>query len=140
MTSTSRPKATVRFLKFNRDNPAVFLGLVDITREVKRLRGGQLSIKLCYEGLRFRSYMETTGDPYRLSNSFTAFYARLIMHRCEDLRGVFVLRPSVADDTATLVDARQITLWAEAQRDNGWLQEAAHDLDAAATGGRIGAG
>ncbi len=126
---STRPKTTVKFLKFNRDNPHVYRELTRLTHTAKGHRGGQISIKLVYEGLRWETYTQTNGDPYRFSNSFTAYYARLIMHLNPDLRGVFTLRPSVADEDACLVDADQIALWHEAQRNDGWLEEAARAVE-----------
>jgi hypothetical protein len=125
---SARPKATVRFLRFHRENPHVYHALVELTRDARRQLGGQLTIKFVYEGLRYTMYKETSGDPYKLSNSFTAFYARLIMHSVPDLRGVFMLRPSVADNDGRLTHADQVALWEEAQQDNGWLEEAARAI------------
>jgi hypothetical protein len=125
----SRPTPTVKFLRFHRENPHVYRDLVVLTRDTRSQLGAQLSIKFVYEGLRWKTYTETTGDPYKLSNSFTSFYARLLMHCNPDLRGVFTLRPSVADEEALLIDADQLDFWPEARRDDGWLEDAARVED-----------
>ena len=92
-------------------------------------------MQLVLERARWEMYVPTIGnatDPYKLNNDYAAFYARLIMHTCPDLRGVFVTRSSVADSGLEAVDSDQATLWPEAQRDDGWLEEAARVVEEAA--------
>jgi hypothetical protein len=122
---TDRPQMTTRFLRFNRDNPTVYGKLVRFTRQASAKRR-PLSIALVYERLRWEEYVTTTGNPYRLSNSYRAYYARLIMHAEQGLDGVFQLRPSAADQAGHLVHPDHLLLFQdEAARDDGWLDEAA---------------
>ena len=122
----SRPPATVKFLRFNQDNPHVYNLSARFTREAQAALGAPLGINFVMERVRWETSVVTTGgDPYRINNNFAPFYARLIMHTCPDLRNVFVTRTSVADADLDVTDSDQATLWEEAQRDDGWLEEAA---------------
>ena len=64
------------------------------------MRAGRqrLSIEVLYARLRWYSQIETTGDPYKPNNHFTAFYARLLMQAYPELAGLFELRRSYADN------------------------------------------
>ena len=54
---------------------------------------------MLYEVLRWEYYLNTTSDDeYKLSNSYRAFYARLIMQNEHDLEGIFNTKQSIADN------------------------------------------
>jgi hypothetical protein len=89
-----------RFERFDAANPHVYRALVSLSRGLRVKRPtSTIGIKMVYEVLRWRCYMETdTEEPYRLSNDFTAFYARKIMREEHDLNGIFQTKKSIADD------------------------------------------
>ena len=127
---TTRPRATVRFLKFNRENPHVYHLFVRFTREaVSRWGSGVVGIRGVIDRARWEPGLQTTGRPYKLHENFSPFYARLIMYLNSDLQGVFTLRQSVADDPGRQTHPDQGALWEEAQQDNGWLEEAARAVE-----------
>lgn len=88
-----------RFEEFHRDNPHVYRVLVRLAREWVNSTGSRkLGIKSLYEVARWRLAIETSDPEYRLNNSYTAFFARLIMRHEPDLDGLFDLRASEADN------------------------------------------
>jgi hypothetical protein len=81
------------FLEFHQANPLVYERLVQLAREWKRRRGNRkVGMKMLFEVLRWEVAMRTTGDDFRLNNNYTSYYARLIMEREPDLRGLFETR------------------------------------------------
>lgn len=89
-----------RFRKFHSENPAVYEELIRLARQFRRKRpSAVIGMKMLYEVLRWNFFLATTTDePYKLSNDFTPFYARLIMENEPDLKGIFNLRGSIADE------------------------------------------
>jgi hypothetical protein len=124
----SQPPADVRFLKFHRENPHVYPLFVRFTRQAKMFHRG-VGINAVLERARWETYLSTDGDPYKLNNNFAPYYARLIMRLNPDLNGVFTTRLSRADREAQLTYPGQSALWEEAERDDGWLEAAARDVE-----------
>lgn len=88
-----------RFEIFHRENPHVYRTLVRLAREWVNSTGSRkLGIKSLYEVARWRLAIETSDPEYRLNNSYTAYFSRLIMRQEPDLDGLFNLRYSAADD------------------------------------------
>lgn len=86
-----------RFADFHSHNPHVYDALVELAREARRInRTAKLGIGMLFEVLRWQTFLETKGetprDGYKLNNVFRSRYARLIMERNPDLRGVFDTR------------------------------------------------
>ena len=91
--------STDKFVEFHRENPHVYRVLVSLAREwVARSGNHKLGIKTLYERARWEIAMTTSDDDYKLNNTWTAFYARLIMQQEPDLAGLFDLRASEADE------------------------------------------
>ena len=87
------------FESFHRANPHVYATLVRLAREwVNRTGRRKIGIKSLYEVARWQLALETNNPDYRLNNSFTAYYARLIQARERDLDGIFDMRASSADN------------------------------------------
>lgn len=93
------------FATFHNENPHVYDVLVQLTREyVDRTGQDQCGLSLVYGRARWELAIRTTDPKFALNNNFMAFYARMIMTREPDLKGVFRLRRSAADtDCARLV-------------------------------------
>ncbi len=96
------PKCSLakKFEEFHANNPHVYQALVALARRFReRRRGAQTGIGMLYEVLRWEYYLNTNSeDEYKLSNSYRAFYARLIMQNETDLEGIFNTKPSIADN------------------------------------------
>lgn len=89
-----------RFLAFHEANPQVYAKLRDLALEALRspkLRRRRFGIAAVFERLRWWSEVESEGDPYRLNNSYRAFYARLLMDQEPALRGFFSTREKKTD-------------------------------------------
>jgi len=89
-----------RFKRFHAANPHVYDALVNLARRFRERRGeSKIGIGMLYEVLRWNYYMTTESeDDYKLSNDFRACYARLIMQKEADLKGIFQTKQSVADN------------------------------------------
>lgn len=88
-----------RFEEFHRENPHVYRVLVKLAREwVQQTGTRKLAIKTLYERARWEIAMNTSDAEFKLNNSYTAFFARLIMDQEPDLRRIFDLRSSEADE------------------------------------------
>jgi hypothetical protein len=90
---------TDRFERFHARNPRVYQTLVRLAREwVARFGGHKLGIANLYERARWEIALATSDPDYKLNNSYTPYYARLIMLQEPDLDGLFNLRESEADE------------------------------------------
>ena len=89
-----QPAATIaeRFDAFHRANPHVYAALVKLAREWKAAGHTRCGMKMLFEVLRYERGIRTSGEQYVMNNDFTAFFARLIMRECVDLRGFFEVR------------------------------------------------
>lgn len=85
------------FTEFHRANPQVF---EEIRRRVRRLleKGiTRIGIATVYESMRYDYMLATSGDSYRLNNSYRAYYARLLRKVDPELGRAVVCRESRAD-------------------------------------------
>jgi hypothetical protein len=88
-----------KFERFHADNPRVYETLLHLSREwLRRMGGRKCGIGALFERARWELAMETNTPDYKLNNNFRAFYARLLMLKNPELRGMFDLRVSEADE------------------------------------------
>lgn len=83
-----------RFEAFHARNPHVYQRLVAMTRALRDRGHTRVGMKMLFEVLR-HDYMLTTDDPdsdFKLNNSMTAFYSRLVMDLNPDLDGIYETR------------------------------------------------
>ena len=78
-----------KFRDFHAENPQVYRELVKRARQIKEKGFDRYSIKTLYEVIRWNAHLTPSGEPFKLNNSFTALYARLIMDQERDLSGMF---------------------------------------------------
>lgn len=69
-----------RFTAFHDANPHVADALESLAAQWLD-RHQKVGVKALAERLRWESGITTAGDPYRINNSFTAHYARLLLER-----------------------------------------------------------
>ena len=81
-----------KFKEFHRDNPDVYTELVKLAKQLKAKGRSKYGIKSLFEVVRWHRALATTGDEFKLNNNYTAYYARLIMHREPSLKGFFSVR------------------------------------------------
>jgi hypothetical protein len=96
-----QPAAVTKFEQFHRANPHIYRLMDRLAHDWIASTGRhKLGIAALYERARWELAIQT-GDPdFKLNNNHRAFYARLLMMNHPELRGLFDLRPSVADGWA----------------------------------------
>lgn len=80
-----------KFDRFNASNPHVADALELLAGQWLRMHD-RVGMKALVERLRWESGIQTTGSAYRLNNSWTAFYARLLLARHPEWSGRIVTR------------------------------------------------
>lgn len=86
------PTIAEAFLRFHRENPDVYTTLRRLAFEWKKRRGGSVGMKMLFEVCRWQMNLNTTGEPFKLNNNYTALYARLLEENEPELRGMFQMR------------------------------------------------
>lgn len=81
-----------RFEAFHAANPRVYATLVRLAREAHAVGHQRVGIAMLFEVARWQLSVVTTGDDFKLNNSWRSRYARLIMAQEQDLAGVFETR------------------------------------------------
>lgn len=83
-----------RFARFDELNPQVYRALEHMVAGLVERGRTKVSLKMCVEVLRWNFFMRTN-DPsaeYRLNNSYTSRYARLLVQRNLQWEGLFEMR------------------------------------------------
>lgn len=95
MTVHVRPdngsKIERNFERFHARHPEVYRELASLARQLKARGWDRFGIGLIYETARWRTMTGEINLP-ALNNNFRALYARELMRREPDLRGIFVTR------------------------------------------------
>ena len=80
-----------KFSSFHTTNPQVYEALEVMTKIFKAKGTKKCSINLLFELLRFKNCynMEKDSSGFSLSNSYRAFYSRMIMTNNPNLKGIF---------------------------------------------------
>lgn len=96
-TTLFSPKLEAAFNKWHAANPHVYDKIEEFALAALASGRGRFSISMIYERIRWWSRFETTGEPWKLNNSYRAFYSRMLMTEHPELVGVLEIRESVAD-------------------------------------------
>ena len=96
MNQVFRDTAT-DFAAFHACNPHVYDELVALARRLRARGIDRYGIAGLFEVLRYDYTLRTGGEPFKLNNSYRAYYARMIMANESELAGLFELRTSAAD-------------------------------------------
>lgn len=81
-----------RFEAFHRANPWVFDEVIRLLEEARDDGARRIGVKHVFEVLRWKHRRRTRGDDWRLNNSFTSRYARLVAAVRPDLAGLLEFR------------------------------------------------
>ena len=81
-----------RFERFHDANPWVLTKLEEMTGELVARGRRRVGIAMLFEVIRWEHLRSTTGDPFRLNNSFRSRYVRLMIHRHPEWADVFETR------------------------------------------------
>ena len=84
------PSIEERYEAFHAENPHVLVEMLRMARERLARGDRRIGVKGLWEDL--RSWLQTTGQPYKLNNSFTAIYARELVKLEPQLEGVIEFR------------------------------------------------
>ena len=86
------PELTIdqRFEAFHAENPHVLDEMLKLARKELAKGTRRIGAKALWEDL--RSWLKTTGQPYKLNNSYTALYARKLVEIEPALDGVIEFR------------------------------------------------
>ena len=89
-----------RFEAFHHANPAIYLELETMARELWERGRRRIGIRMLWETLRWNYNMRVVRDDSiaRLNNNYTPFYARLLVEVHPDWVGLFQLRGDNARD------------------------------------------
>jgi hypothetical protein len=101
-TALRRPLTDLeKFCFFHARNPHIFAELERMARELAARGRKRIGVKLLVERLRYDHYM-TSDDPnsqFKLNNSYTSFYARLLIDTHPELRELIETRERHHNDT-----------------------------------------
>ena len=78
--------------EYHKRNPHIYDLFVRFTFDVIRRGHKHYSAKAVFERIRWHTDVETNGDPFKLSNNNTAYYARLFHHDYPEHEGFFRMR------------------------------------------------
>lgn len=84
-----------RFERFNRSHPEVYERLLKLCHRWRLAGRGAWSIKGAFEVLRWENHiagLEDDVEVYKLNNSYSSRYARMIMREHPEFNGLFELR------------------------------------------------
>jgi len=84
-----------RFASFHAQNPHVYRAICILARELTGKGATRLGMKMLFEYLRVSS-LRTSGRDFKLNNSYTSRYARLVVDAEPDLAPLFELRQRLA--------------------------------------------
>lgn len=86
------PSIDERFATFHAENPDIYAALRELALAGRRRGLQRLGMKSLFEVVRWNRSLETSGEPWKLNNSYTSRYARLLMENEPTLAGIFELR------------------------------------------------
>lgn len=98
------------FERYHADNPGIYNKLVEFARQAVSRGATHIGIGMLFERVRWYSTVEAQGDPFKLNNSYRAFYARKMMAEHKDLAGLFELRTSIADSAGPKKIMRELAM------------------------------
>lgn len=82
-----------RFESFHELNPHVYDAIVVLARHKMQMGYARVSMRGLFELMReTRSFQTHGGDPYKLNNSYTPFYSRLLDEQAPELGALFERR------------------------------------------------
>jgi hypothetical protein len=81
-----------RYAEFNARNPHVFTQLETLARAAFNIGRRRIGIKHLFEVLRWNHYFNTRGEKWKLNNNYTSLYARDLLAKHPEWKGLFQTR------------------------------------------------
>jgi len=78
-----------KWWEYHKNNPQVYALFCSFTWQLIERGHKNYSAKAVFERIRWHTDVETKGEPFKLSNNHTAYYARLFMHDFPEYQGFF---------------------------------------------------
>jgi hypothetical protein len=88
------PNIVEKFWKYHEENPHVFEILMKFAMQIKRSGRNRYSIVSIFERVRWHYEIETTGDEFKINNSYRSCYSRLLIMKDPSFDGFFETRVS----------------------------------------------
>ena len=86
-----------KFEEYHRENPHVYQLFKRFTFEKINAGAQHLGSSAVFERIRWETSVTTTGDEFKINNTYQPFYARLFMKDYPEHEGFFRLRTAKAD-------------------------------------------
>jgi len=86
------PTIEDRFIAFHRANPEIYIRLRAMAGRLLSRGRKHYGIKSLLEVLRWEHDISTTDEEFKINNNHAPYYARMLMTRCDDLKGFFSVR------------------------------------------------
>lgn len=79
------------FKQFHAENPEIFTEFLALARKIKNTGRKKYSAEAILQVLRWHRDIQTTGEPYKISNNFRSMYARLLVYNYPEFQGFFTM-------------------------------------------------
>lgn len=90
-------KFNEKFDQYDKDNPHVWNLFVKFTFQLIAIGKTRYSARGIFDRIRWETMIQTTDDPYRISNNWSPYYARKFHKAFPEHDGFFTIRPARAD-------------------------------------------
>jgi len=90
--NTELSSLDARFWAFHEQNPQVFAKLEELASQAFTRGRKKIGIGMIFEVLRWNSHMATTGDTYKLNNSYRSRYVRILIDKHPEYKDLFEVR------------------------------------------------
>lgn len=84
-------------IEYHENNPQIYEMFKRFALEKIRNGASHLGSKMIMERIRWESPVMANGDPFKVNNRMTPFYARLFMKEFPEHEGIFATRKAKAD-------------------------------------------
>jgi len=110
------------FELYHEENPHIFEELKERALVLKNAGRKRGSIAQLFEVLRYDHAVRTTGEEFKLGNNHRAFYARVLMAACPELRGFFIIHSQEHEYEPDLValGIREVPRWPKRREQWDW--------------------
>lgn len=81
-----------KFWDFHKANPKVYEMLEELALNLYAHGKSRVGMKMLFEVIRWKTMLRTVGDDFKLNNSYTSRYARLIVDHNPQLKNFFETR------------------------------------------------
>jgi hypothetical protein len=89
--------AETRFAEYHEANPEVYEWFKKFAFEKIRRGATHIGAKAIFERIRWESPVNAAGDPFKINNIFTPYFARKFMQDFQQHAGIFETRRAKAD-------------------------------------------